>query len=799
MGKAERQQRRLAEGWGAIERNDPRAAEQIADSALRKNPRDIDFVQLLAASYYQQGRYQEAIAPLKKVFQELGPKGVSYNLGFCYLATGDPNSAEKVLEQGVKAFPDLVESRNLLGVALTRQGRNEEALGVFASAIERHPRHAGTLNNIGNTLSEMNRHSEAVPYLERAAEIEPGSPHAHYNLGNAYRALGRHDEAIERISRSLRISPNDFDAHNALGAVYRDQGRYEQAIGSLQKALAINPDFSDAHHNLALALDYLNCSEEAVRSFEKALAISPNPGTYVGLGNIYQKQHRLEEAVSCYRQAISLQPGLASAHLNLGLALQDMKRLEEAVACFEKTLAVKPDHATAVSALAWARAISCDWGGRGERVDAVRKLVREGPSIVDPFAFLAMSQEPDEQKLCAERYLADALPKKLPKLQHSKEVRHGKIRVAYLSADFRDHPVSHCVSELFRLHDRAKFELFGVSFGADDGSEMSARLRATFDQFLDVRGMSDSGTAGTIRDLGIDIAVDLMGYTKGCRPRILAHRPAPIQVSYLGYPGTTGADFIDYMLADRFVIPEGDRRHYSEHVVYLPESYMANHSRRVLAEPVTGREAFDLPQTAFVFCCFNNGYKITPEVFDAWMRLLQKIEGSVLWLSFDNSAAEANLRREAADRGVDRGRLVFARRLRNIEEHYARYRLADLFLDTAYNGHVTVSDALWAGLPVLTCTGRSFAGRVAGGMLNVLGLPELVTADLAEYEALALSLAADPQRLGELRERLGRARKTAALFDADRFRRHIEAAYTTMWEIRRNGERPRSFAVSPVS
>jgi len=570
-------------------------------------------------------------------------------------------------------------------------------------------------------------------------------------------------------------------------------------LGLVLRHVQEHYDEYEEHHYCARVDDYLNRSEEAVRSFEKALAIGSNAETYVGLGNTYQKQLRLEEAMLCYRKAISLQPDLASAHLNLGLALQDMKRLEEAVGCFEKALALKPDHGSASSALAWARAIGCDWRRRGERIDALRALVREGPSIVDPFAFLAMCQEQDEQKLCAERYLADALPNKLPELQHSGAVGHGKIRVAYLSADFRDHPVARCVGELFKLHDREKFEVFGVSFGADDGSEIRARLRGTFDQFLDVRGMSDSETAGKIRDLGIDIAVDLMGYTKGCRPRILAHRPAPIQVTYLGYPGTTGAGFMDYILADRFVIPEDDRRHYSEQVVYLPDGYMANHSRRVLAEPSGGRVAFELPESAFVFCCFNNGYKIDPEIFGAWMRLLQKTEGSVLWLSFDNSAAEANLRREAADRGVNPGRLVFARRLKNIEEHYARYRLADLFLDTAYNGHVTVSDALWAGLPVLTCTGRSFAGRVAGGMLNVLGLPELVTANLADYEALALSLARDPQRLGELRERVGRARDTGFLFDADRFRRHIEAAYTTMQEIRRNGERPRSFAVPPVS
>jgi predicted O-linked N-acetylglucosamine transferase (SPINDLY family) len=786
----------LAEGWRAMQRNDLRAAEDIARSALRSEPRALEFVELLAASCYGQGRFREAIAPLREIFANLGPKGAGYSLGYCYFATGDEKSAEIVLREEIRRFPDSVESQNLLGVLLARQRRHEEALALFAAAIARHPEFGGTYNNIGNTLSELGRHAEAIPHLRKAIEIQPADVQARCNLGNAYRALGRHEEAVECLEEAVRIAPDDFEAHNGLGVVYRDSERYDRAVACFQKALSINPVHSPAWHNLGLALDHLNRHEEAVQALEKALSVRPDfAETYVGLGNAFQRLRRLEAAISAYRKAVSLQGDLVSAHSGLGTSLQELKRFEEAVACFEKVLAIDPHDDSAPTALAWARAASCDWRDYDARLQELRAHVREGRSRVEPFTFLALCQDPGEQRLCAERYLAHRFPKPFPALYAGGTARREKIRLAYLSADFGEHPVANCTHELFRLHDRSRFEVFGVALGHDDRSEMRAKLEKTFDRFLDARRMSDSEAAAAIRDLGVDIAVDLMGYTKGCRPGILAHRPAPLQVAYLGYPGTTGADYVDYLLADRFVVPEEHRKHYSECVVYLPDSYLANHSLRMAEEPPGGRTAAGLPEGAFVFCCFNNGYKIAPDVFGAWMRLLRKVEGSVLWLYGDNPVAERNLGSEAARHGVDPRRLIFARRLKRIEEHYGRYRLADLFLDTSYNAHVTACDALWAGLPVLTCAGGSFASRVAGGLLEVQGLSELATTNLADYESLALSLATDRERLRSIREKVDLARRSGPLFDADRFRRHIESAFTTMWETRLRGEEPRAFAV----
>lgn len=785
----------LADGWRALQRNDARTAEGIARSALRSNPDAMEFVELLAASYYRQGRFREAIAPLKAVVDRLAPKGAGYSLGFCYLATGDEKSAEMVLRNEIAKYPDAMESQNLLGVLLARQRRYEEALAVFAAAIERQPEYGGTYNNMGNTLSELGRHEEAIAYLNKAIEIQPADAQAHCNLGNAYRQLGRLEEAAASVERALKITPGDYEAYNTLGVIQRDSGRYDEAVGCFQRAVEINRDHAPAWHNLGLALDHQNRHEQALQSLERALALRPDPETLVGLGNALQKLGRLEAAVSRYREAIALQDDLVSAHSGLGTALQDMKRPDGAAACFEKVLAIAPDDENAPTALAWARATACDWGDYEARVQALRRDVRERRSVVAPFTFLALCQDLEEQKLCAERYLAEKIPHAPPALGRAAAHDDGRVRVAYLSADFREHPVAQCIHELLRVHDRSRFEVIGVSLGADDASEMRAKLKASFDRYVDVRRMADSEAAAAIRDLGVDIAVDLMGFTKGCRPGILAHRPAPVQVAYLGYAGTTGADFIDYLLADRFVIPEEQQKRYSERVVTLPDSYMANHSRRVMGEG-SGRAAAGLPEGAFVFCSFNNFYKITPEVFGAWMRLLRKVDGSVLWLHSDNAVAERNLAREAAVRGVDPGRLVYARRVDRIEDHYARYRLADLFLDTTYNAHVTACDALWAGLPLVTCTGSSFATRVAGGMLQVLGLPELVTTSLADYERVALALATDPGSLRALREKLEQARKASPLFDVERFRRNIESAFITMWETHEHGDPPRAFAVA---
>jgi protein O-GlcNAc transferase len=418
------------------------------------------------------------------------------------------------------------------------------------------------------------------------------------------------------------------------------------------------------------------------------------------------------------------------------------------------------------------------------------------PSISNPFVFLHYVDDPKLHLICSTTYLKNKLSTQRPVIRKERSRRRDRARIAYLSADFYQHATSYLMAELFERHDRKRFEPFGISFGIDDGSEMRARVVKAFDHFHDVRGLDDAKVAKLLSELEIDIAIDLKGHTRDDRFGIFAHRPAPIQVSYLGYPGTTGADFIDYVIADEIVLPFDQQPFWSEKIVHLPGCYQVNDRKRQIAERTPTRKECGLPERGFGFCSFNNNCKITPPVFDIWMRLLDKVEGSVLWLLRDNPTAEQNLRREAAARGIDPVRLVFADRLQ-LAEHLARHRLADLFLDTLpYNAHTTASDALWAGLPVLTCFGKGFAARVAASLLDAVGLPELVTKGLEEYEVLALKLAREPALLSAYRERLEKNRPTAPLFDTDRFRQHIEQAYLTMLDIHDRGKKPRSFSVA---
>jgi predicted O-linked N-acetylglucosamine transferase (SPINDLY family) len=402
--------------------------------------------------------------------------------------------------------------------------------------------------------------------------------------------------------------------------------------------------------------------------------------------------------------------------------------------------------------------------------------------------------------MCAERYIADRHPPAPVPLWRGERYRHDRIRVAYLSADFHDHATAHLAAGLFEHHDRARFETFAVSFGPDDRSAMRQRLERAFGRFIDVRGKTDQAIAELVRRHEIDIAVDLKGVTLGARPGVLARRPAPLQVNYLGYPGTMGAPYIDYLIADAFVVPPDGEGAYSEKVVRLPDCYQINDATRPVAQAPPSRAQAGLPPDAFVFCCFNNNYKITPDLFDVWMRLLRAVEGSVLWLLEGNAHAPGNLRREAQARGVAADRLVFAPRLADLDAHLARHRLADLFLDTHYcNAHTTASDALWAGLPLLTCAGATFASRVAGSLLHAVGLPELVTHSLADYEALALTLARDEILLADVRDRLARNRLTVPLFDTARTTRAIEQAFTAMWERHKGNEPPKGFTVQRVN
>jgi len=438
----------------------------------------------------------------------------------------------------------------------------------------------------------------------------------------------------------------------------------------------------------------------------------------------------------------------------------------------------------------------CDWHAYEEDSTRVIADVRAGKPTIEPFMFLGISESAQDQLRCSQTWVRDQCAPSASRLWRGNRYRHDRIRLAYVSAHFHERPMGYLMARLFELHDRSRFETIAISSGPDDRSAMRARLKGAFERFIDVRQRSDREVVQQMRQLEIDIAVDRTSFTQGARPGIFAMRAAPIQVSYLAYPGTMGADFIDYVVADEVVIPPEHHAWYAEKVVYLPDSYFVNDSTRKIADRTPTRAELGLPERGFVFCCFNNNYKTTPQVFDVWMRLLREVEGSVLWLLEDNAAAESNLRREASARQVEPDRLIFAPRIAH-GDHLARHRQANLFLDTLpCNAHTTATDALWAGLPVLTCIGTTFTGRVAASLLRAIGLPELITDSLDAYFALALQLAGDTERLDDIRRTLLNHRTTWPLFDTDRFRRHIEAAYQEMWERHQRGEAPTSFSVA---
>jgi protein O-GlcNAc transferase len=642
------------------------------------------------------------------------------------------------------------------------------------------------------------RLDRAIAHYEKAIALRPDYHEAHNNLGNAFHLLNQSEKAILRYENALQIKPDYAEAHWNLGTALRAVGRLDDAVASYEKAIAIRPNYHEAYNSLGNTLRALGRLDEALANYEKAGAIKPGYlEALVNQGNTLVALRREEAAISVYDRALVVRPNDADILAMRGDTLQRLHRDAEALACFDSALSGNPDHDLAFDGLAGLAILTCDW-------PRLASLRREVPARVangryfNAFTFLAYSGDAKLQLACARRFIRHEVPVRPPQLWRGETWRNRKIRIVYVSCGFHMHPTAYLTAELIELHDRSRFEVLGISLGPDDRSDIRARLARAFDQFHDVRYKGDREVAALLNDLQIDIAVDRSGYIANARPGIFAARPAPIQVNYLGYPGTLGADFYDYILADATVLPFDRQPFYAEKIVHLPDSYQVNDSRRAVAAQTPTREEAGLPAEGFVFCCFNNSYKITPDVFDIWMRLLQRVEGSVLWLLRDREAAETNLRREAAARGIDPARLVFARRV-PLEDHLARHRLADLFLDTLpYNAHTTASDALWMGLPVITCCGQSFAGRVAASLLRAIGMPDLVTPDLDEYERLALRIALEPSLSQELRERLRQNRLSQPLFDTDRYRQHIEAAYIRMWERWQRGEDPESFSVEPT-
>jgi protein O-GlcNAc transferase len=744
-----------------------------------------------------QERLKEALASYDRVLALRSDyAGISMSRGITLQKLGRLTEALDSYDRALALRPDDAEIWIGRGGTLQGLGRLAEALESYDRALALKPNSAVVVIERGNILQQLGRFAEALNSYDQTLTTRPDFAGAWLNRGNALEQLGRFVEALESYDRALAVRPDFLGALLNRGSALEELGRYAEALESYDRALAVRPDYAEALNNRGNALQHLGRFGEALGSYDRALAANRYYSEAMfNRGNLVQKLGNVAEALEGYDQTLD---DAARLH-NRGFALPSQEQPNGAIVSNQ---AEAPEPAYAIGQWFDTKQRLWDWDNYDAGEAKARHALRTSASRLAPFALLALSSTPEEQLECA-RHVTAAVAVRAPLMLPRAKLRPTeKIRLGYLSHDFRENALAILIPGLIEEHDRRRFEVVGYSYGPDDHGARRARLEGAFDRFVDIRDMRDREAAELIHANAVDILIDLNGYTGDSRAEILACRPAPIQVNYLGFTATMGADFIDYIIADRFVVPEDQQPFFSERLVYLPECYQCNDDKREIAERTPSRAECELPEAGFVFCCFSNSYKITPTFFDIWMRLLHAVPGSVLWLLDPwtlsaGAVAKANLAREAAARGIEPERLVFAPRLPFYPDHLARHRPADLFLDTLpFNAHTTAGDALWAGLPLLTCAGNSFTGRVAGSMLHAVGLGELVTTSLEEYEAVALQLAHDVGLLAQFRDRLARNRLTSPLFDTKRFARNIEAAYCRMWEMWQAGHPPTAFSIS---
>ena len=778
-------------------------------------------------------RYEEAVVSFERALS-LRPAepGLWLNRGNALLRLAHHDNALASYDRALSLKPDYAEALENRGHALLAMNRTDEALASYDRAALLKPGQAQPSIVRGSALIALKRYDEALASFDRALALEPGNSEALFQRANALLFLKRPAEALPLIETCVELRPDHVDVWVSRGAAFAGLSRHEEALACYDRALSLKPGCLEALVNRAIAFNVLRRPDEALENADAALALVPDePNALFQRGNALSALRRHGDAVAAYEMCLAVKPDHADALVSRSFALLGLGKLEDAVhscdaalainpasatalsnrggllillkhfeaaiADYERLLEIDPDYPYAAGNLLQCRLHCCDWRNLEQERAAIETGLRDGKSVVSAFQYVASTRSAADQLACTRLWVAREIAAAEPLWQGTK-YGHDRIRVAYLSEDFRMHAVASLMAGVWEHHDRARFELFAVSFGADDNSGMRARIERSFEHFIDIRYSSDLEVARTLRENEIDIVVDLMGYSGYSRPAILALRPAPVQVNYLGYPATMGAAFMDYILADGILIREQDQPHYTEKVVHLPDSYMANDRARRIGARRPSRAESGLPEEGFVFCCFNSPGKFGPQTFDIWMRLLKSVGESVLWLSDPGPTAKSNLRREAEARGVAPNRLVFAPFLPLPEDHLARLTLADLFLDTEpYNAHTTASDALWAGVPVLTVPGGTLASRVAASLLTAIGLSDMIADSPDAYEAKALHLGRDADALRAMKARLATNRETHPLFDTVRFTRNLESAFTTMRERAERGEAPASFAVSP--
>ena len=745
-----------------------------------------------AAAHFAAGRLAEAAAGYGELLARApGDAHAHHQLGTIRLQLGDSAEGHRLLSAAARLAPDNAETWLHLGMAAQNLGQLDAATTHYQQALAQQPDYAAALFRLGVLMRHLRRPADALAALDRCAGIAPREDAVLQQRGEVKFETGDMEGALADFTAVLILKPDAVQALLYRGVTLSALGRPEEALAAMDRAALLAPRRAEIPFNRGVMLENLNRPAEALAAYDAAIRINPgHADAWNNRGGVLRNRGQLEEAVDSFRRAIALSPRHLPALINRGTALAMLNRNAPAVADFRRVLEIEPDNATARGGLLSVLLPLCDWSALDALKPRLEADAREGRAGASPFQMTLLCDDPKLLHDCAVPFLKKLVPLP-PQPRPALRPTDGRIRLVYASADFQTHATAYLIADLIERHDRTRFDVIGLSYGADNGGVFRARLRAGFDRFIDAEQQSDDAIADVLRQLDADIVIDLKGYTQWARPGIFARRPAALQVSWLGYPGTMAADFYDYVLADPVVLPHDQQPFYDEQIVHLPDCYQPNDPARPLATMT--REAAGLRAQGFVFCCFNIHRKISRPVFASWMRLLAAVPDSWLWL-LDDTATDV-LRTEAAARGIDPTRLVFSPKI-DAGAHLARSAAADLALDTMpYGAHTTSSDALWAGVPVVTVLGPSFAGRVAASLLTAIGAPELIAATLEDYEALALALARDPARLVALKAKLAANRHTAPLFDADRFRRHIERSYEMMMEIARAGEAPRPFDV----
>jgi protein O-GlcNAc transferase len=805
-------------------------AAAVGLKGLQADRANVYLLYLVAGAHLKQNRLQDALTK----FDELLSHEPNHIAGITerssvLLALQQYDTALVGIDKAIALDPHYAEAHLNRGVAYGQLKRHSEALAAFDRALKLNPNLANAWLGYGNVLFALKRWDETLAAYDKAQALSPDLDEAWRGRGNVLSELHRYQEAAIAYDRALALNPHSAEAWVGRGNVANELRQYDEALTAYDKALTSNEGIAEAwlgrgnvflaqlHYQAALAayetalglkaglaeawlgrgnsLVGLKRYDEALAAFDAATGFAE---AWVGRGNVFYELKRYQEAAAAYDKAVALKPGLAQAWYGRGNLLREFRQYDAALAAYDQALILKPDLTDAESTRLNVKNCICNWIGWDADCARLIASVRSAKVNAAPFEFLAVPSSAEDQLDCAKRWIKIMHPASGEPLWRGERYIHDRIRVAYLSSDFREHPVAYLAAGLFEHHDKSSFELTAVSWGRSDGSALRSRLEASFDRFIDIEAQSDDKVAGLIRSLEIDILVDMTGLTKYARTNIVARRPAPVQVNYLGYPGTMGAGYVDYIIADPILIPAAQQRHYQEKIAYLPHSYMPHDDAgRAISDRAFARAEFGLPENGFVFCCFNNAYKLTPHFFAARMKLLKTVPGSVLWLTRDNASAVDNLRKEATAAGVDPNRLVFADRLPSMADHLARHRLADLFLDTLpYNAHTTASDALWAGLPVLTQIGENFAGRVAASLLTAIGLPELIAQTPEQFESTAIELATQPAKLAAIKAKLAQHRVTQPLFNTELYTRHIERAYEAMHQRHQSGLRPEHIRIA---